>query len=166
MVLVRRRVAGLAVVLAMLPLGLTGCGLLDSIGQEADPKPTPVDEGPERARVRVQAYLDAMKAKSVADGREQLCAPLQESFDLSATGPNGDFAKHFSVSTAKITDVRAKGADQEVSTVITVKAGGRSSPIKLLFTVARADGQWCIAKEAIGGNTPPASGSPTPPADS
>ncbi|MBE1492430.1 hypothetical protein [Plantactinospora soyae] len=163
MLVVRRRAAGVAMVLAMLPLSLTGCGLLEVFGQDPDVTPTPVDDGPDRARERVQTYLDAMKAKSVADGREQLCAPLQEAFDQAATGPNGDFAKHFSVSAATITDVRAEGADQEVSTSITVKVGTRSTPTKILFTVARAGGQWCIAKEAPGGNTPPSpSGEPTP----
>lgn len=162
MVVVRRRVVGLAAVLAMLPLGLSGCGVLDTFGQGPDVTSTPVDEGPDRARARVQAYLDAMKAKSVADGREQLCVPLQAAFDQSATGPNGDFARHFSVTAASITDIRANGADQNVSTSITVKVGGRATPTKVLFTVARADGQWCIAKEAIGGNTPPPSGAPTP----
>ncbi|MEQ4305911.1 hypothetical protein ABNF97_31765 [Plantactinospora sp. B6F1] len=163
MVGVRRRLVGVVTVLAMVPLGLAGCSVFDGlVGQGAEPTPTP-DEGPDRARERVQAYLDAMKAKSVADGREQLCEPLRESFDQAATGPNGDFAKHFSVSAAKITDVRANGADQDVSTSITVKVGGKTSATKVLFTVARADGQWCIAKEAIGGHTPAPSGSPTEP---
>ncbi|GIG90092.1 Rv0361 family membrane protein [Plantactinospora endophytica] len=162
MVVVRRRVVGVVAVLAMLPLGLTGCGLLDGFGSEPDVTTTPVDDGPDRARERVQAYLDAMKAKSVTDGREQLCEPLRESFDQAATGPNGDFAKHFSVSAATITDVRANGADQDVSTSITIKASGKATPTKVLFTVARADGQWCIAKEAIGGHEPAPSGSPTP----
>lgn len=162
MLVVRRRAAGLAAVLAMLPLGLTGCGLFDQFGGASEPTPTLVDEGPERARARVEAYLDAMKAKRTADGREQLCAPLQEAFDQGATGPNGDFAKHFSVSSATITDVRANGADQDVSTSITVKADGKATAMKVLFTVARADGQWCIAKEGIGGHTPIPSGEPTP----
>ncbi|MEN3609948.1 hypothetical protein AAH979_10400 [Plantactinospora sp. ZYX-F-223] len=163
MVGVRRRVVGVVAVLVMVPLGLAGCGPFDGlVGQGAEPTPTP-DEGPARARERVQAYLDAMKAKSVADGREQLCEPLRESFDQAATGPNGDFAKHFSVSATKITDVRANGADQDVSTSITVKVGGKASPTKVLFTVARADGQWCIAKETIGAHTPAPSGSPTEP---
>ncbi|AVT33723.1 hypothetical protein C6361_34625 [Plantactinospora sp. BC1] len=163
MVGVRRRVVGVVAVLATVPLGLAGCGAFDGLaGQGAEPTPTP-DEGPQRARERVQAYLDAMKAKSVADGREQLCEPLRESFDQAATGPNGDFAKHFSVPAATITDVRANGADQDVSTSITVKVGGKSTPTKVLFTVARADGQWCIAKETIGGHTPAPSGSPTEP---
>src|SRR2546430_8484512 len=35
-----------------------------------------------------------------------------------------------------------------------------TSSIKILFTVARADGQWCIAQEVPGGNTPAPSGSP------
>jgi len=162
MLVVRRRAAGLVAVLAMLPLSLTGCGLFDQFGSASEPTPTPVDEGPERARARVEAYLAAMKAKQPADGREQLCAPLQESFDQGATGPNGDFAKHFSVSAATITDVRANGADQDVSTSITVKVSGKATAMKVLFTVARADGQWCIAKEAIGGHTPAPSGEPTP----
>ncbi|MFY1672276.1 hypothetical protein ACN27G_20305 [Plantactinospora sp. WMMB334] len=163
MVGVRRRMVGVVAVLAMAPLGLAGCGPLDGlVGQGAEPTPTP-DEGPERARERVQAYLDAMKAKSVADGREQLCEPLRKSFDQAATGPTGDFAKHFTVSAAKIVDVRANGADQDVSTSITVKVGGKAASTKILFTVARADGQWCIAREQVGGHTPaPPSGTPDP----
>ncbi|WP_233604524.1 hypothetical protein [Micromonospora sp. HM5-17] len=158
----RRRGAVLAAILATaLPLGVTGCGLADSFGQEPEEAATP-DEGPERARARVQAYLDAMKEKSVDAGREQFCEPVREAFDAVATSANGDFAKHFTVSEAEIIDIRAKGPDQEVSTSITVKSGGRTSSINLLFTVARADGQWCIAQEVPGGHTPAPSASETP----
>ena len=158
---VRLRLVRLAAVLAILPLSLTGCGLRDRVDGGAGGG-APVDDGADKSRARVQAYLDAMKAKSVDAGREQLCAPMHASFDKAATGPNGDFADHFTVPEAIITDVRAKGGDQEVSAAITVSAGGRKIPVKILFTVARADGQWCIAKETVGGNTPPPSGSPTP----
>ncbi|MEK8109959.1 hypothetical protein NKG94_47325 [Micromonospora sp. M12] len=48
-----------------------------------------------------------MTAKDVAAGRSQLCALLQDGFDLSATGPNGDFADHFQVPEAAITGIRS-----------------------------------------------------------
>ncbi|MEE6260589.1 hypothetical protein [Plantactinospora sonchi] len=162
----RQRVAVLAAVLAVVPLGLTGCGLVDSprrAPEKAVTTTTPaVENGAERARARVQAYLDAMKAKSVDAGRAQLCAPLHDAFDAAATTPNGDFAAHFTVSGTEIVDVRAVGADQEVSTSVTVKVGDRTSSIKILFTVARADGQWCIAREVPGGHSPTPTGAATP----
>mgnify|MGYP001492127279 CR=1 FL=1 len=158
---VRRRMARWAAALAVLPLSLTGCGLLGG-GEGGSGGGAPVEDGAEKARARVQAYLDAMAAKSVADGRAQLCTPLHESFDQAATGPNGDFADHFEVAQAEIVDIRAKGVDQEVSTSITVKVGERTSTARILFTVARADGEWCIAAETVGGNTPAPSGSADP----
>lgn len=151
----RLRPAILALALLPLLLAPAGCGIFGGSPDGAG-ESTPVDEGPEKARTLVQAYLDAVVAKDPAAGREQLCPQMREAFDRSATGPNGDFAEHFTVPEATITDVRAKDASQqEVSTSITIKAGGRSSKSPLLFTVARTDQGWCIADERPGGNTPP-----------
>ena len=143
------RLAGPAVALAILPLGLTACGL---VGGSDDDGGTgaPPEDGADKSRVRVQSYLDAMKTKDVDTGRGQLCAPMQAAFDKSATGTSGDFAKHFTVSEATITDVHAEDGNQIVSTSITVTAGGRKSAATILFTVAHSNGDWCIAKEAPG----------------
>ncbi|MEO3746983.1 hypothetical protein [Plantactinospora sp. B5E13] len=160
----------LAIGLAAVPLGLTGCGLDDPVRREpeqsARPAPTtPGENGAERARARVQAYLDAMRSKNVDAGRAQLCAPMHAAFDAAATTPNGDFAGHFTVSTTEIVDIRATGPDQpdqEVSTSATVKVGDQTRSITILFTVARAGGQWCIAQEVPGGRTAGPSGAATP----
>jgi hypothetical protein len=153
----RRRAGVLAAVLATLPLGLTACGLFggpDGNGGGA----AVVDDGPEKARARVQSYLDAMKAKDVVAGRGQLCVPMQAAFDQAATGPNGDFADHFKVPQATITDVRANGGNQEVSTSISVAVGAAAKPVQILFTVAPSAGDWCIANETVGANAAPTSG--------
>jgi hypothetical protein len=151
----RRRAAVLAAVLAILPLGLTGCGLIGGGGAEGNGASAVPDDGPEKSRAAVQGYLDAMKAKDVVAGRSQLCVPMQAAFDQAATGPNGDFADHFKVPEATITDVRASGGNQEVSTSISVAAGGATKPVQILFTVARSGGAWCIANETVGGASTP-----------
>ena len=155
-----RVVAGVAA-LALLPLTLTGCGLGIGIGKDddtaapaADAQRAPAEEATAKSRERVQAYLDAMTAKDVDAGRSQLCAPLQGAFDVGATGPNGDFADHFTVPEAAITDIRSGSHGQEVSTTITVAVGARKATRPLLFTVTRIGADWCISGEAAGGNTP------------
>ncbi|MEV4628323.1 hypothetical protein AB0J90_18830 [Micromonospora sp. NPDC049523] len=160
----RRRAAVLAVVLAMLPLGLTACGL--GGGDDGGPNKIP-DDGPEKSRAVVQGYLDAMMSKDVAAGRVQLCVPMQAAFDQAATGPNGDFADHFKVTEATITDVRPNAGQLEVSTSISVLAGnGKATAAQLLFTVTKAEAGWCIANETVGGaDTPgpsPSGGGVTP----
>jgi hypothetical protein len=149
----RLRLAAPAAALAILSLGPTGCGLISgSVSGGSGGGNAPADDSADKSRARVQAYLDAMKAKDVAAGRTQLCTPMQAAFDQAATGPNGDFASHFKVSDASITDVRANDGTQEVSTSVTVSASGRTAPTNLLFTVAKSGGEWCIAKEAAGTN--------------
>lgn len=158
----RLRPAALATTLLAVLLASAGCGVFGDPADGAGAG-TPADEGPEKARALVQAYLDAVVAKDPAAGREQLCAPMREAFDRSATGPNGDFAEHFTVPEAAITDIRAKDAThQEVSTTVTTVVDGRDSSVGLLFTVARTEQGWCIADERPGGNAPasPASASP------
>jgi hypothetical protein len=150
--------AAAAALLALLPLALAGCGLGGDDDQAAGPATeaarAPAEEAAAKSRERVQAYLDAMTAKDVAAGRGQLCAPIQGAFDAAATGPNGDFADHFTVPQATITDVRSGAHGQEVSTTVTVAAGGRKATRTLLFTVTRSGADWCIAGEGPGGDTP------------
>ncbi|MGQ5263526.1 nuclear transport factor 2 family protein [Micromonospora sp. ZYX-F-536] len=156
-----RRLAVTAAALVLLPLALAGCGLGGG-GEEPAAKPdrAPAEEAATRSRERVQAYLDAMTAKDVAAGRSQLCALLHDGFDLSATGPNGDFADHFQVPEAAITDIRSGPRGQEVSVSVSVTAGKRTVTRPLVFTVTRDGGDWCIAGEAPGG-APAAGATPT-----
>ncbi|MFG2050049.1 nuclear transport factor 2 family protein [Micromonospora sp. NPDC048935] len=161
-----RRLAATAAAL-LLPAPLVGCGMVDDARDgakeelpPATPTRTPADEAASRSRERVQAYLDAMIAKDVAAGRSQLCALLHESFDQAATGPNGDFADHFQVPQAAITDVRSGPLGQEVSVSVSVAANGRTVVRPLVFTVTRDGGDWCIAGEMPGGR--PATPTPTP----
>lgn len=137
---VHRFVVPAAAVALVVPV-LAGCGTDDGPGGGG---PSPEDAAAE-ARQRVQSYLDAVKAKDVAAGRAQLCPVLHESFDQVATGPNGDFAEHFTVSAAVITDVRVRDSDHEIGAAVTVS--GRPDPIGLRFTVTRTEGGWCIADE-------------------
>jgi hypothetical protein len=157
---IHRGLAVAAAAFVLLPVALAGCGIggADADEQAAKAQWAPADEAAPRSRERVQAYLDAMIAKDVAAGRSQLCALLHDGFDLAATGPNGDFADHFEVPQATITDVRSGERGQEVSVSVSVKAGKSKITRPLLFTVTRDGGDWCIAGEAAGGR--PASRSP------
>ncbi|WFE41482.1 hypothetical protein [Micromonospora sp. WMMD998] len=149
----QRRVAAVTVLLALLPVGLAGCGEADAGGAAAPTGRAPAEEAAAKSRERVQAYLDALAARDTDAGRSQLCAPMRAAFDAAATGPNGDFAKHFTVPRATITDVRTGSKGQEVSAVITVAAGSHEADRALLFTVTRTGADWCIAGEAPGGNS-------------
>ncbi|MEH1102431.1 hypothetical protein [Micromonospora sp. CPCC 205561] len=156
----RGRLAAGVALLGTLPLALLGCGLGAEEEPAAKPGRAPAEEAAAKSRERVQAYLDAMTAKDVAAGRSQLCAVLQQGFDAAATGPNGDFADHFTVPRTEITDVRSGPQGQEVSASISVTAGSRTITRPLLFTVTRDGADWCIAAEAPGGNTPAPAGTP------
>ncbi|MEU7801288.1 hypothetical protein AB0J14_11595 [Micromonospora arborensis] len=156
-----RKLAATAAGLVLLPVALVGCGIGGGGAKDepaAKPARAPAEEAAARSRERVQAYLDAMAAKDVAAGRSQLCALLHDGFDLGATGPNGDFADHFQVPEAAITDVRSGPLGQEVSVSVSVSAGKRTVARPLVFTVTRDGSDWCIAGEAPG--SPVAS--PTP----
>ncbi|MEH1168419.1 hypothetical protein V6V47_23840 [Micromonospora sp. CPCC 205539] len=156
-----RRLAATAAGLMLLPVALVGCGIIGSAEKPAaKPERAPAEEAATRSRERVQAYLDAMTAKDAAAGRSQLCALLQDGFDLAATGPNGDFADHFEVPQATITDVRSGPRGQEVSVSVSVTAGKRKTTRPLVFTVTKDGGDWCIAGEAPGG-APAAGATPT-----
>ncbi|MFC4019489.1 hypothetical protein ACFOW4_16320 [Micromonospora sp. GCM10011542] len=145
-----RRLAATAAGLAVLPVALFGCGIGGGSDDDdqAAPERAPAEEAATRSRERVQAYLDAMTAKDAAAGRSQLCAVLQDGFDVAATGPNGDFADHFEVPQATITDVRSGPRGQEVSATVSVTAGKRKATRALVFTVTRDGGDWCISGEA------------------
>ncbi|MDG4796510.1 hypothetical protein [Micromonospora sp. WMMD1082] len=149
-----RRPATVAVLLATVPFALSGCGLVGGEDEAEQPGRAPAEEATLQSRERVQAYLDAMAAKDVAAGRGQLCAVLHEAFDAAATEPNGDFADHFEVSGAEITDIRPGPAGQEVSTSVTVAVGSRKATRPLLFTVTRDGLDWCISDERPGANSP------------
>ncbi|MDG9676392.1 nuclear transport factor 2 family protein [Micromonospora sp. DH14] len=162
-----RRLAATAAGLMLLPVALVGCGIGGGDEDESAAKPAraPAEEAATRSRERVQAYLDAMAAKDVAAGRSQLCALLHDGFDLGATGPNGDFADHFQVPEAAITDIRSGPLGQEVSVSVSVTAGKRTVVRPLVFTVTRDGSDWCIAGEAPGApadSAPPAKVAPTP----
>ncbi|WP_433534937.1 hypothetical protein ACQPZK_22795 [Micromonospora sp. CA-249363] len=148
-----RGLAMTAAAFVLLPAALAGCGSGDDADEQtATPQRAPAEEAATRSRERVQAYLDAMTAKDVAAGRSQLCAVLHDGFDAAATGPNGDFADHFQVPQATITDVRSGQRGQEVSVSVSVTAGKSKVTRPLVFTVTRDGGDWCIASEAPGGN--------------
>lgn len=159
-----RRLAATAAGLVLLPVALVGCGIgggnEDEDESAAKPAQAPAEEAATRSRERVQAYLDAMAAKDVAAGRSQLCALLHDGFDLGATGPNGDFADHFQVPEAAITDIRSGPRGQEVSVSVSVTAGKRTVIRPLVFTVTRDGSDWCIAGEAPTG-PPGAKATPT-----
>ncbi|MET8043897.1 hypothetical protein ABZU25_23895 [Micromonospora sp. NPDC005215] len=157
-----RRLAATAAGLVLLPVALAGCGIGDDAKDEPPAKPAraPAEEAAARSRERVQAYLDAMTAKDVAAGRSQLCALLHDGFDLAATGPNGDFADHFQVPEAAITDIRSGPLGQEVSVSVSVSTGKRTVARPLVFTVTRQGSDWCIAGESPGGG-PAANPTPT-----
>ncbi|MFG1674848.1 hypothetical protein [Micromonospora sp. NPDC049282] len=160
----RRRPVAAFALLALLPAGLAGCGAGDDGGSAAAPTGrAPAEEAAAKSRERVQAYLDALAARDAAAGRSQLCAPMQAAFDTAATGPNGDFADHFTVPQATITAVRTGPRGQEVSASVTVAAGSRKAVRSLLFTVTRTGADWCIAGEAPIGNPAPPDGDPVRP---
>ncbi|MFG1711434.1 hypothetical protein [Micromonospora sp. NPDC049203] len=143
----RGRFAGLAL-LAFLPVALAACGSNGQEGGDARPsEKAPAEEAAAKSRERVQAYLDALTARDADAGRSQLCAPMHAAFDSAATGPNGDFADHFTVPQATITDVRSGPNGQEVSASVTVTAGSRTAARSLLFTVTRNGADWCISGE-------------------
>lgn len=152
----RLRSVALAAMLAALPVAAAGCSLGGSGGSGGGggAVSSPTADSAAKARERVQAYLDAMKAKDVDTGRSQLCVPLHTSFDAAATGANGDFASHFTVTSAMIIDVRADAGRQQVSTAISVSVGKQALNRAIVFSVTRVGDDWCIAGEKPGGASP------------
>lgn len=134
--------ASLAVALAA---PLSGCSVAKQI-VGADPKP--IDESPQKAREKVEAYLLAMGKRDLAAGRKQLCPTLAGTFDKTAQGEGGDFSKKVKVSGGFVTDVRAEGNGQQVTTAMLVTpAGGKATPVGVVFLVTNIDTGWCIARE-------------------
>lgn len=146
------------VTLAIAGAVLSACGLGGGPGgagggSTAGGKPS--EDAAALARATVQDYLDAMESKEPTAGRSKLCAPLHASFDQSATGPNGDFAGHFTVTSAEITEVTADGGRQRVNTVVQATAGKQTFTRGIMFVVTPVDGTWCISDEAPGETSAP-----------
>lgn len=144
---------------ATLLVTLSGCG--DDEPVESTEQASAV-EGAAKARERVQAYLDAVAAKDVAAGRSQFCAVMHPAFDAVATGPSGDFADHFEVSQAQITDIGPGPRGEQVSAMVSLTTSGGELTRPLLFTVTRDGADWCIADETPGSAAPAPSGTPDP----
>ncbi|MGC4896638.1 hypothetical protein [Micromonospora sp. DT31] len=162
----RGRITVLAT-LVLLPTAVAACGSKAGGADTPAPDRAAAEEATTKSRERVQAYLDALIARDPAAGRSQLCAPMHAAFDAAATGPNGDFADHFTVPQAVVGDVRSGPNGQEVRASVTVRAGSRTGTRSLLFTVTRAGTDWCISGEvpADGPVEPTVSPSePSPPA--
>ncbi|WP_018251721.1 hypothetical protein [Salinispora mooreana] len=151
-----------------LGLGVLGGGLLVTLlGCSADEPAESADQAPAvesatKARERVQAYLDAVAAKDVAAGRSQFCAVMHPAFDAVATGPSGDFADHFEVSQAQITEVEPGPRGEEVSAALSVTTDAEELVRPLLFTVTRDGADWCIASETPGSTAPAPTTTPEP----
>lgn len=150
---------GLGVLGGSLLVTLLGCSA-DEPAESAEQ--APAVESATKARERVQAYLDAVAAKDVAAGRSQFCAVMHPAFDAVATGPSGDFADHFEVSQAQITEVEPGPQGEEVSAAVSVTTDAEELVRPLLFTVVRDGADWCIASETPGGTAPAAAATPEP----
>jgi len=132
-------------VAAALVLALGGCSLTDKI--IGPPEPSPVDESPQKAREKVEAYLAAMVKKDAAAGRKQLCPTLAGTFDKTAKGDGGDFNAKIKVTAATVTDVRAEGDAQKVTAAMAVTSGKTTTPVGVVFRVTNIETGWCIAGE-------------------
>ncbi|GIF48545.1 hypothetical protein DFJ67_8250 [Asanoa ferruginea] len=160
--LFRRRALAVAALTVALVAPLGGCSIADKIVGE-DPKP--IDESPQKAREKVEAYLAAMTKRDAAAGRKQLCPTLAGTFDKTASGVDGDFYKKTKVSGAVVTDVRAEATGQKVTTAMLVTFSGKKPvPLGVSFLVTNIDTGWCIAGEdpAVVLPSMPSTTSPTP----
>jgi hypothetical protein len=165
---------GAAVGAAFLVLALAACGGSAS----GSTRRSKVSSSPEQvkptdadglAQLRVETYLDAMRAKDVAKGRAQLCASGQAEFDTSATDDGGDFADHFTVEASAINSVEVDPGGRRVTASVTLKArsSGASAPVSVAFTVSDTASDWCILSEELLSRPPvPAPPTPTAPATS
>jgi hypothetical protein len=144
--LYRRRALAVATLTVALAAPLGGCTLADKIVGAAEP--SPVDESPQKAREKVEAYLAAMAKRDAAAGRKHLCPTLAGTFDKTAKGDGGDFNPKTKVAGPLVTDVRADGNGQKVTTAMLVTiAGQRPTPVGVAFLVTNIDTGWCIAGE-------------------
>jgi len=161
-VLFRRRALAVAALTVALVAPLGGCSLADKIVGE-DPKP--IDESPQKAREKVEAYLAALAKRDAAAGRKQLCATLAGTFDKTAKGDGGDFNPKTKVSGPVVTDVRAEATGQKVTTAMLVTIAGQDpTPVGVSFLVTNIDTGWCIAGEdpAVVLPSMPSTATPTP----
>ncbi|MEV4624185.1 hypothetical protein AB0J74_36415 [Asanoa sp. NPDC049573] len=160
--LFRRRALAVAALTVALAAPLGGCSIADKIVGE-DPKP--IDESPQKAREKVEAYLAAMVKRDAAAGRKQLCPTLAGTFDKTAAGEGGDFYKKTKVSGPVVTDVRADASGQKVTAAMLVTFSGKKPvPLGVGFLVTNIDTGWCIAGEdpAVVLPSMPSTASPTP----
>ena len=161
-VLSRRRALATAALTVVLAAPLAGCSITEKI---VGAEPKPVDESPQKAREKVEAYLAALAKRDAAAGRKQLCPTLATVFDKTATAEGGDFYKKTKVSGPVVTDVRAEGDGQKVTTAMLVTVSGQKpTPVGVGFLVTNIDTGWCIAGEdpAVVLPSMPSTGSPTP----
>ena len=149
---------------AMLALAMSACGSDEPSSASGDPSSAPSSKAakaPEdRARETVQVYLDAMKSKDVAKGKQQFCPALHEKFDKTATSEDGDFSQDFALEQSSITKVEAAGNDgHTVSTSLVVhskKEGANAVKADINYSVHQLGDLWCIYNEEIVGTPSPA----------
>jgi hypothetical protein len=111
---------------------------------------SPGEDADTQARTTVQNYLDAMKTKDVAKGKAQMCPALRDTFDQVATGPNGDFAKHFVLKSAKVDKVEKAGENRKVTASLSLQANsGETKDATVVYTAQTSGGGWCISNEAV-----------------
>jgi hypothetical protein len=127
----------------------------------ATPSASSAGSDEDEARGVVQKYLEAMKAKDLAKGKEQMCPALHDQFDKVASGDEGDFSPKLILKEQSITKVEPKGDDgHRVTTtmVLQAKASG-TNPVKadIAFDVHKLGDLWCIYNEEIVGKPTPAS---------
>jgi hypothetical protein len=151
-----RTIPGAILLAALLPAVIAGCagGSSNSSnpsgGGSASASTSSADSD-QVASKPVQNYLDAMKTKDVAKAKDQLCPALQAGFESNATKASGDFANTFTVTNATVTTVQPGSIDRTVTAAVTAKPKATNKPVPLSveFTVHKADGGWCISKEAL-----------------
>lgn len=147
---------------AVLALAATGCGGEDSSASGSPSSApakntTPPDD---RAKQTVQLYLDAMKTKDVAKGKQQFCPAMHQKFDETATSEDGDFNQDFTLEQGSITKVEpASNEERKVSTSLVVKskkAGTNPVKAEIVYSVHELGDIWCIFNEEIVGTPVPA----------
>jgi hypothetical protein len=166
----RSRILPLAAFGALAVALAAGCGneggssseaATPSSSAAATPSASNTGSDEDHAREVVQNYLDAMKAKDPAKGKEQMCPSLHEQFDKTATGEEGDFSSRLTVKEQSISNVQPKGEDgHRVTTTMVVQAKvSGANPVKadIAFDVHKLGDLWCIYNEEIVGKPTPAS---------
>lgn len=152
-------------IVPLVAVGLLAVGCGNDRGSSKDAAATPSASASasneDHAREVVQHYLDAMLAKDLAAGKEQMCPALHEQFDKIATGDEGDFSPKLAVKEQSITKVEPKGEDgHRVTTTMVVQAkesGANAVKGDIAFDVHKLGDLWCIFNEEIVGKPTPAS---------